>query len=209
MTISDALSTIFLIYCAVSLNLIVFLHHCYRLQTLHERFQRIKQAAKIPKKQSTAKIVTSKTSIELKPTRSMQTEDTFAMIKPCAVAGGHTGSILQQILEAGFNLVAIKSHTLSKAEASEFYNEHRDKNFYEPLVEFMSSGKIVVMVLRHTDAIARFRALIGATDPVQAATGTIRQRFGLAMPQNAIHGSDGEASAKRESAFFFAGYEIL
>jgi len=139
----------------------------------------------------------------------MHIQDTLAIIKPCAVAAGHTGTILQQILDAGFTLAGIKSQTLSKPEASAFYAEHREQPFFEPLVDFMCSGMIVVILLHHPDAVQRFRALIGVTDPAKAEMGTIRQRFGRTMRENAIHGSDCEASAIRESAFFFAGLERL
>lgn len=139
----------------------------------------------------------------------METDYTFAMIKPCAFNAGHTGAILQQIADAGFSIAAMKTHHLSEHEASEFYREHNGQSFFDPLVKFMISGMIVVMILRRTDAVKEFRKLIGTTDPAMAESGTIRQKFGISMRENAVHGSDCRESAVREASFFFASKELL
>ncbi|MCQ2227939.1 MAG: nucleoside-diphosphate kinase [Bacteroidales bacterium] len=137
------------------------------------------------------------------------TNKTFSMIKPGAVHNKHIGHILSKIEEAGFTIAAIKTTRLTLADAGEFYAEHKDKPFYQELIEFMSSGPIIAMVLLKENAVADFRQLIGATDPEKAAEGTIRKLFATSKAHNAVHGSDSDASAERESAFFFSRQEWL
>lgn len=131
------------------------------------------------------------------------------MIKPGAVHNKHIGHILSKIEEAGFTIAAIKTTRLSLEDAAEFYAEHKDKPFYQELIEFMSSGPIIAMVLLKDNAVEDFRTLIGATDPAKAAEGTIRKLFATSKSHNAVHGSDSDASAERESAFFFSRREFL
>ncbi len=134
---------------------------------------------------------------------------TFTMIKPDAVQDGHIGSILSQIIGAGFKVVAMKYTKLSTEKAGEFYAVHKERPFYGELVDFMSSGPIVAAILEKENAVEEFRALIGATNPAQAAPGTIRARFARSIGENAIHGSDSDENATIESAFHFAGTEIF
>jgi len=139
----------------------------------------------------------------------MANNKTFSMIKPGAVHNKHIGHILSKIEEAGFTIAAIKTTRLSLEDAAEFYAEHKDKPFYQELIEFMSSGPIIAMVLLKDNAVEDFRTLIGATDPAKAAEGTIRKLFATSKSHNAVHGSDSDASAERESAFFFSRREFL
>lgn len=139
----------------------------------------------------------------------MALERTLAMIKPDALGRGLEGEILKRIHQARFRIVAIKSLLLTKAEAEGFYAVHRDKHFFEPLTEFMSSGKVSVMVLEAEDAISRWRDVMGATDPAKAAPGTIRREFGTSIQNNSIHGSDAPETAAFEIGYFFADSELL
>jgi len=139
----------------------------------------------------------------------MAVERTLAMVKPDAMARGLQGEILKRIHDAGFQIVAIKSLRLTKAEAEGFYAVHRGKSFFAPLTEFMSSGKVVVAVLEAEGAIARWRETMGATDPAQAAPGTIRREFGASIQNNCTHGSDAPDTAAFEIGFFFSGHELL
>jgi len=139
----------------------------------------------------------------------MANNKTFSMIKPGAVHNKHIGPILSKLEEAGFTIAAIKTTRLSLEDAAEFYAEHKDKPFYQELIEFMSSGPIIAMVLLKDNAVEDFRTLIGATDPAKAAEGTIRKLFATSKSHNAVHGSDSDASAERESAFFFSRREFL
>jgi len=132
---------------------------------------------------------------------------TFTMIKPDAVAGGHSGAILKQIEDAGFEIVALKMTRLSMAQASEFYGIHTGKPFFNMLVDFMSSDKIIAAVLKKNNAIADFRTLIGNTNPEKADAGTIRKQFAKSMENNAIHGSDSDENALIEAGFFFSNFE--
>lgn len=131
------------------------------------------------------------------------------MIKPGAVYNKHIGHILSKIEEAGFTIAAIKTTRLSLEEAAEFYAEHKERPFYQELIEFMSSGPIIAMVLLKDNAVEDFRKLIGSTDPAKAEDGTIRKLFATSKSHNAVHGSDSDASAERESAFFFNRREFL
>ncbi len=138
----------------------------------------------------------------------MTSNRTFTMIKPDAVAAGHSGAILHQIADAGFKIVAMKLTQLSKDTAGRFYEIHKARPFYDELVGFMSSGPIVAAILEKDNAVEDFRKLIGATDPAKAEPGTIRAKFAKNVGENAVHGSDSDENANIESAFHFAGVEI-
>ncbi len=129
------------------------------------------------------------------------------MIKPSAFAAGYTGNILAKIEEGGYTIKALKKISLSKEQAGHFYEMHRGKPFYEELTNFMSSGPIVAAMLEKENAVESFRSFIGATDPAKAEEGTIRKLYGKSLGENAIHGSDSDESAERESAFFFSFLE--
>jgi len=131
------------------------------------------------------------------------------MIKPDAFANGHTGAIIDQIVKAGFRLVAMKLTQLSPEKAGEFYAVHKERPFYGELVEFMSSGPIVAAILEKDNAVEAFRTLIGATNPANASEGTIRKMFAESIGRNAIHGSDSDENAAIEGSFFFSGLEKL
>jgi nucleoside-diphosphate kinase len=139
----------------------------------------------------------------------MAVERTLAIVKPDAMERGLLGEILSRIHQAGFRIVAIRSCRLSRAQAEGFYAVHRGKPFFEDLAAFMSSGKIVVMVLEAENAIARWRELMGATDPAKAAPGTLRREFGTSIQNNCTHGSDSAASAQFEISYFFSGHELI
>ncbi|HAV30263.1 MAG TPA: nucleoside-diphosphate kinase [Saprospirales bacterium] len=139
----------------------------------------------------------------------MATNRTFTMIKPDAVKGGHIGAILEQINGAGFRIVAMKYTKLSAEKAGEFYAVHAERPFYGELVEFMSSGPIVAAILEKDNAVVDFRTLIGATNPSEAAEGTIRARFAKSIGENAVHGSDSDDNAVIEGSFHFAGTEMF
>ena len=139
----------------------------------------------------------------------MAIERTLAIVKPDAVGRGLVGEILARIHKVGFQIIAIKSLRLTKAEAEGFYAVHRGKPFFAPLTEFMSSGKVVAMVLEAENAIARWRDTMGATDPAKAAPGTIRREFGTDIQNNCTHGSDAPDTATFEIGYFFAAYELL
>ncbi len=132
---------------------------------------------------------------------------TFTMIKPDATKNGHSGAILDQIIKAGFTIKAMKWTKLTAEKVGEFYAVHKERPFYGELVEFMSSGNIVAAVLEKENAVADFRALIGATNPADAAEGTIRKRFATSLGENAVHGSDSDENAIIESDFFFSKLE--
>lgn len=129
---------------------------------------------------------------------------TLTMIKPYAVTKNYTGDIITQINKAGFKIKALKMTWLSPLQAQQFYAVHKDRPFYNDLVQYMASGPIVAMVLQKENAVADFRKLIGATDPAEAAEGTIRKRFGTDKQRNAVHGSDSDENAIIESNFHFA-----
>ena len=139
----------------------------------------------------------------------MALERTLAIVKPDAVERGLTGEILSRIHKAGFRIVAIKSLRLTKREAEGFYAVHRGKGFFADLTAFMSSGKVVVMVLEAENAIARWREVMGATNPAKAASGTIRREFGSSIQNNCTHGSDAPETAAFEIGYFFAGHELI
>ncbi len=137
----------------------------------------------------------------------MATNRTFTMIKPDAVGAGHIGAILAKINEAGFRIVAMKYTHLTATSAGKFYEVHKERPFYGELVDFMSSGPIVAAILEKDNAVADFRTLIGATNPAEAAEGTIRQMFAKSIGENAVHGSDSDENAEIEGNFFFNGLE--
>ena len=139
----------------------------------------------------------------------MAIERTLAIIKPDAVGRGLVGDILARIHRAGFQIRAIKSLRLTKAEAEGFYAVHRERPFFKDLTEFMSSGKVIVMVLEAENAIARWRDTMGATDPAKAAPGTIRREFGTGIQNNCTHGSDAPETAAFEISNFFSGAELI
>jgi nucleoside-diphosphate kinase len=136
-------------------------------------------------------------------------ERTFAIIKPDAVGRGLQGEILSRIHKAGFRIVAIRSMRLTKDEAGGFYAVHRERPFFGELTDFMSSGKIIAMVLEGEGAIAKWRDAMGATDPKKAAPGTIRHDLGTSIGANVTHGSDAPDTAAFEISYFFAGYELI
>jgi len=138
----------------------------------------------------------------------MPTNRTFTMIKPDAVSDGFSGPIIQQIEEAGFKIIALKKIKLSPEEAGKFYEVHRERPFFQSLCDYMSSNHIIPMVLEKENAMEDFRTLIGATNPANAAEGTIRQRFAKSIEANAIHGSDSNENAALEAAFFFSEKEL-
>jgi len=133
---------------------------------------------------------------------------TLGIVKPDAVAGGKTGKIIAHLEQAGFTLRAARLVRLSRSQAGAFYEVHRERPFYQDLVEFMTSGPCLPMALERTDAVAHMRTVIGATDPAEAAPGTIRKLFAESKGRNAIHASDSPENAAREVGFFFAEGEI-
>ncbi len=134
---------------------------------------------------------------------------TFTMIKPEAVSDRYTGAITEKIEAAGFEIIAMKMTLLSKERAGEFYMVHKDRPFYSSLCDYMSSGKIIAMVLKKDNAVEDFRKLIGATDPAKAEEGTIRKLFAKSLQSNAVHGSDSDENAKIEAGFFFSDLELF
>jgi nucleoside-diphosphate kinase len=142
---------------------------------------------------------------KIKPTN--MSNRTFTMIKPDAMKNGHAGAIIDRIIKEGFRVVALKMTKLSAEKAGEFYAVHKERPFYGELVEFMSSGPIMAAILEKDNAVAAFRELIGATNPAQAAEGTIRKLYATSVGENAVHGSDSDENAKIEGDFFFSGLE--
>ena len=141
--------------------------------------------------------------------KTMITNRTFTMIKPDAVENGHTGAILEKITAAGFRIVALKKTQLSKVDAEAFYSVHKERPFFGELVEFMTRGPIIAAILEKENAVNDFRTLIGATNPADAAEGTIRKLYATSMGENAVHGSDSDENAAIEGAFHFSEREIF
>jgi nucleoside-diphosphate kinase len=139
----------------------------------------------------------------------MATNRTFTMLKPDAIENGHMGKILDMIIQAGFQIKAMKYTRLSEEQAKKFYEVHAERPFYGELVEYMTSGPIVAAILEKDNAVADFRALIGATDPAEAAEGTIRKAYAESKGRNAVHGSDSDENAEIEGKFHFASSEIF
>jgi len=135
------------------------------------------------------------------------TNRTFTMIKPDATSKGFTGAIIDQIIQAGFSVKAMKWIQLTPAQAGQFYEVHKERPFYGELVEFMCSGPIVAAILEKDNAVADFRTLIGATNFKDAAEGTIRKKYASSMGENAVHGSDSDENAAIEGNFFFSSCE--
>ena len=136
-------------------------------------------------------------------------ERTLAIIKPDAVANGHAGKIIDRILSEGFAVRAMKLVTLSKAEAEGFYAVHRERPFFGELTDFMSSGPCIPLVLDRDGAVAKWREVIGATNPADADEGTIRKQFATSMGENAVHGSDSVENGKLEANYFFPEHVIV
>jgi nucleoside-diphosphate kinase len=134
---------------------------------------------------------------------------TFGIIKPDAVRAGHTGAIIQRILDNGFSIRGLKLIHMSRKQAEGFYDVHRERPFFAGLTEFMSSGPCVVMALEKEDAIKSWRDLMGATDPAKADEGTLRKEFGGSVGENAVHGSDSDENAAVEISYFFSRLELV
>ena len=139
----------------------------------------------------------------------MAGDRTFTMIKPDAVQNGHAGKILDLIIQNGFQVLALKFTRLSKEEAKAFYAVHKDRPFFDDLTDFMSSGPVYAAVLKKANAVEAYRELIGATDPAEAAEGTVRAKWATDKGENAVHGADADDTAAQEAGFFFAEREIL
>ena len=139
----------------------------------------------------------------------MAIERTLAIIKPDAVGRGLTGEILSRIHAAKFHIIAIKTRRLTRKEAEGFYDVHRERPFFDELTTFMSTSKVVVMVLEAENAIAKWRDAMGATDPAKAAPGTIRKELGASIQYNCTHGSDAPDTAAFEISYFFPGSELV
>lgn len=139
----------------------------------------------------------------------MAKQRTLSIIKPDAMEKGKGGAILARFQQEEFRVVALKQIHLTRAQAEGFYAEHKGRGFFDELTTFMSRGPVLVLCLEREDAVAKYREVIGATNPANAAEGTVRKLFGSSVGENAVHGSDSEASAAREIGYFFAGYEVL
>jgi nucleoside-diphosphate kinase len=139
----------------------------------------------------------------------MSVERTFSMIKPDAVGAGQAGEILAMIQKAGFKILGLRMTRLTELQAAAFYAVHRERPFYDGLVKFMTEGPIIVMALRREDAIKGLREVMGATNPANAAEGTIRKRFAENIERNCIHGSDAPETAEVELRFFFSTSDLL
>ena len=139
----------------------------------------------------------------------MSVQRTFSIIKPDAVAAGQAGEILALIQKAGFKILALRMTRLSEAQAQGFYAVHRERPFFQGLVKFMTEGPIIVMALEREDAIAKLREVMGATNPANAAEGTIRKRFAANIERNCIHGSDAPETAEVELRYFFSTIDLL
>jgi nucleoside-diphosphate kinase len=134
---------------------------------------------------------------------------TLAIIKPDAVERGLTGAVISRIEQEGFRIVALRMVRMSRAEAEGFYAVHRERPFFRDLTAFMSSGPAVVLVLEAPEAIARWRGIMGATDPAQADEGTLRRQHATDIERNVVHGSDAPQTAATEMAYFFGGIELI
>ena len=139
----------------------------------------------------------------------MANNKTFTMLKPDSVEKGNIGAILEKITSSGFRIVAMKLTQLTTADAEAFYAIHKDRPFFDDLVTYMTRGPIVAAILEKDNAVEDFRALIGATNPAEAAEGTIRNMFADSISENAVHGSDSDDNAAIESAFHFSGREMF
>lgn len=139
----------------------------------------------------------------------MATNTTFTMLKPDSVEKGNIGAILEKITASGFRIVAMKLTQMTKADARAFYEIHKERPFYQDLVDYMTRGPIVAAILEKENAVEDFRTLIGATNPAEAAEGTIRNMYASSISENAVHGSDSDENAAIEGAFHFSGREMF
>ena len=139
----------------------------------------------------------------------MATNRTFTMLKPDSVEKGYIGAILEKINTAGFKIVALKQTQMTKRDAEQFYSVHKERPFYGELVEYMTRGSIIAAILEKDNAVEDFRTLIGATNPDEAAEGTIRKLYAASISENAVHGSDSDENAAIEGSFHFSGREIF
>ncbi len=139
----------------------------------------------------------------------MRTDRTFTMLKPDSVEKGHVGAILEKINASGFRVVALKQTQMTTADAQEFYAVHSERPFYGELVEYMTRGPIVAAILEKENAVEDFRTLIGATNPADAAEGTIRKLYATSISENAVHGSDSDENAAIEGSFHFSGRDMF
>jgi nucleoside-diphosphate kinase len=139
----------------------------------------------------------------------MSVERTFSIIKPDAMATGQAGEILAMIQQAGFKILALRMTRLTEAQAQAFYAVHRERPFFAGLVKFMTEGPVVVMALEREDAVKKLREVMGATNPANAAEGTVRKRFATNIERNCIHGSDAPETAETELRFFFSTADLL
>lgn len=139
----------------------------------------------------------------------MAVERTLCIIKPDAVERRTQGAILQRVLDEGFEVLGLRQVSLSRAMAEGFYAVHKNRPFFGELVEFMMRGPVVVAALRREDAVAHWRKVIGATNPADAAAGTIRKLYGKDLGENAVHGSDSPENGQIETAYFFPGFELM
>jgi nucleoside-diphosphate kinase len=144
-----------------------------------------------------------------KSSEPMPGDRTFTMIKPDAVEAGHAGQILDHFIQNGFRVLALKFTKLSKEEAKSFYSVHEGRPFFEDLTDFMSSGPVYAAVLQKDNAVEEFRELIGATDPAEAAEGTVRAKWATDKGKNAVHGADADETAAHEASFFFSERELV
>ncbi len=136
-------------------------------------------------------------------------ERTLAIVKPDAVAQGHAGEIIATIEKNGFRILGMRMLKLTEAQAKGFYAVHKEKGFFSSLVKFMTEGPVIVMALEREDAIKKWRETMGATNPANAAEGTIRKRFAASIERNAVHGSDAPETARFELGYFFAGADLI
>ena len=139
----------------------------------------------------------------------MVTNRTFTMLKPDAVEKGHIGAIIEKIVASGFRIVAMKLTQMTKSDAESFYSIHEERPFFRDLVTYMTRGSIVAAILEKENAVDDFRTLIGATNPAEAADGTIRKLFAESISENAVHGSDSDENAEIEGSFHFSGREMF
>lgn len=139
----------------------------------------------------------------------MAVERTLGIIKPDAVAAGHTGAILSLVEQTGFRIIGMKMRRLSRREAEAFYDVHRERPFFPGLVTFMTEGPVVLLALEREQAVVKWREVMGATNPANAAEGTIRKRFAENIERNSVHGSDASETAAQEIPFFFSVSELL
>lgn len=139
----------------------------------------------------------------------MAKNKTFTMLKPDSVEKGNIGAILEQITASGFRITALKLTQMTKTDAETFYEVHKERPFFGELVEYMTRGPIVAAILEKENAVEDFRSLIGATNPAEAAEGTIRKKYAASIGENAVHGSDSDENAQIEGAFHFSGREMF